>query len=277
MSAELLKFGGHRPPLQSCVGRWAFDVRRFFLMRIDIVTLFSEICRAPLSESIMKRAQEKQIIDLHIHNLRDWTTDKHHVVDDAPFGGGQGMVMKPEPIFAAVEALKKTPNSDESRAGAQRPTSNAQSNSNLQTPKIILMSPAGRRFDQQIARQLSREPHLIIISGHYEGVDHRVIEHLIDLEISIGDYVLTNGAIAAVVLVDSIVRLLPGTLGHEQSADDDSFSDGLLEAPQYTRPADFRGWKVPGVLLSGNHAEIATWRKEQAIKRTRENRPDLFR
>jgi tRNA (guanine37-N1)-methyltransferase len=226
-------------------------------MRIDIVTLFPEICRAPLSESIMKRAQENRIVELHIHNLRDWTTDKHHVVDDAPFGGGQGMVMKPEPIFAAVEDLKSQIVDRKSQ--------------------ILLMSPAGRRFDQQMARQLSQEPHLIIISGHYEGVDHRVIEHLIDLEISIGDYVLTNGAIAAVVLVDSIVRLLPGALGHEQSADDDSFSNGLLEAPQYTRPADFRGWKVPEVLLSGNHAEIAKWRKEQAIKRTRENRPDLFR
>ena len=226
-------------------------------MRIDIITLFPEICRAPLSESIMKRAQENRIVDLHIHNLRDWTTDKHHVVDDAPFGGGQGMVMKLEPIFAAVEDLKSQ-------------IANRKS-------QIVLMSPAGRRFDQDLAKQLSQEPHLIIISGHYEGVDHRVIEHLIDLEISIGDYVLTNGAIAAVVLVDSIVRLLPGTLGHEQSAADDSFSDGLLEAPQYTRPADFRGWKVPEVLLSGNHAEIAKWRKEQAIKRTRENRPDLFR
>ena len=226
-------------------------------MRIDIVTLFPEICRAPLSESIMKRAQENQIVELHIHNLRDWTTDKHHVVDDAPFGGGQGMVMKPEPIFAAVEDLK-----------SQIPN---------HKPQILLMSPAGRRFDQLMAQQLSQEPHLIIISGHYEGVDHRVIEHLIDLEISIGDYVLTNGAIAAVVLVDSIVRLLPGTLGHEQSAADDSFSNGLLEAPQYTRPADFRGSKVPEILLSGNHAEIAKWRKEQAIKRTRANRPDLLK
>jgi tRNA (guanine37-N1)-methyltransferase len=225
-------------------------------MRIDIVTLFPEICRAPLSQSIMKRAQENRIVELHIHNLRDCTTDKHHVVDDAPFGGGQGMVMKPEPIFAAVEDLKSQ-------------IANCKS-------QILLMSPAGRRFDQQMARQLSQEPHLIIISGHYEGVDHRLIEHLIDLEISIGDYVLTNGGIAAVVLVDSIVRLLPGTLGHEQSAADDSFSNGLLEAPQYTRPADFRGWKVPEVLLSGNHAEIAKWRKEQAIKRTRENRPDLL-
>ena len=205
----------------------------------------------------MKRAQEKGILELHIRNLRDWTTDKHHVVDDAPFGGGQGMVMKAEPLFAAVEDLKSQ-------------IANRKS-------QIVLMSPAGRRFDQDLAKELSREPHLIIISGHYEGVDHRVIEHLIDREVSIGDYVLTNGAIAAVVLVDAIVRLLPGTLGHEQSAVDDSFSNGLLEAPQYTRPAEFRDWKVPEILLSGNHAEIADWRKEQAIRRTRENRPDLLR
>ena len=204
---------------------------------------------------MMKRAQEKGILELHIRNLRDWTTDKHHVVDDAPFGGGQGMVMKPEPIFAAVEDLR---------------VENRKS-------KIVLMSPAGRRLDQELAKRLSQQPRLIIVSGHYEGVDHRIIEHLIDLEISIGDYVLTNGAIAAVVLVDAIVRLLPGALGHEQSAADDSFSGGLLEAPQYTRPAEFRGWKVPEVLLSGNHAEIARWRQEQAVKRTRQNRPDLLK
>jgi tRNA (guanine37-N1)-methyltransferase len=222
-------------------------------MKIDIVTLFPEICRAPLNESIMKRAQKNGIIDLSIHNLRDWTTDKHHVADDAPFGGGPGMVMKPEPIFAAVEELRN------------------------QTSKVVLMSPAGCRFDQQMAVQLSGESHLIIICGHYEGVDHRVIQHLVDLEISVGDYVLTNGAIAAVVLVDAVVRLMPGVLGHEQSAADDSFSRGLLEAPHYTRPAEFRSWKVPDVLLSGNHAEIESWRKEQAIKRTRENRPDLLR
>ena len=224
----------------------------------------------------MKRAQEKRIVDVQIHNLRDWTTDKHHIVDDAPFGGGQGMVMKPEPIFAAVEDLRQQrSNSDESRAGAQPPTFNVQ----LNTPKVILMSPTGRRFDQQMAAQLSQESHLIIVCGHYEGVDHRVIEHLIDMEISIGDYILTNGAIAAVVFVDAIVRLLPGTLGHERSAVDDSFSSERsgLEGPQYTRPAEFRGWKVPEVLLSGNHAEIAKWRKEQAMKRTRENRPDLLR
>jgi tRNA (guanine37-N1)-methyltransferase len=227
-------------------------------MKIDILTLFPEICRAPLGESMMKRAQENKILDLQIHNLRDWTTDKHHVVDDAPFGGGQGMVMKAEPIFAAVETLKANPKPQDPK------------------PKIILMSPAGRRFDQQMAKELSTESHLIIICGHYEGVDHRVIDHLVDLEISIGDYVLTNGGISAVVVVDAVVRLLPGVLGDEQSAADDSFSDGLLEAPQYTRPAEFRDWKIPDVLLSGNHAEIAAWRKEQAKKRTRENRPDLL-
>ena len=221
-------------------------------MKIDIVTLFPEICRAPLSESIMKRAQENGIVNLYIHNLRDWIQDKHHIVDDAPFGGGQGMVIKPEPIFAAVEDLRN------------------------QTSKVVLMSPAGRRFDQQMAAELSGESHLIIICGHYEGVDHRVIEHLVDLEISVGDYVLTNGAIAAAVLVDAIVRLLPGALGHEQSAADDSFTGGLLEAPQYTRPAEFHGWKVPDVLLSGNHAQIAKWRREQALKRTKQNRPDLL-
>jgi tRNA (guanine37-N1)-methyltransferase len=232
----------------------------FVLMRIDIITLFPEICRAPLNASMMKRAQENGALDVHIHNLRDWTNDKHHVVDDAPFGGGQGMVMKPEPIFAAVEDLR-----------------NQTSNVKHQTSKVMLMSPAGRRFDQSLATELSQESHLIVICGHYEGVDHRVVEHLIDEEVSIGDYVLTNGAIAAVVLIDAIVRLMPGVLGDEQSARDDSFREGLLEAPQYTRPAEFRDWKVPEILLSGNHSEISKWRKEQAKRRTRENRPDLLR
>ena len=222
------------------------------MMKIDILTLFPEICRAPLSESMMKRAQENEIVDLRIHNLRDWTTDKHHVVDDAPFGGGQGMVMKPEPIFAAVEALQ------------------------TKNRFVVLMTPQGERFTQSLASDLSKREHLIVICGHYEGIDHRVVEQLVDLEISIGDYVLTNGAIAAVVLVDGIVRLLPGVLGDEQSATEDSFSAGLLEAPQYTRPAEFRGWKVPEILLSGNHAEIAAWRKKEALRRTRENRPDLL-
>jgi tRNA (guanine37-N1)-methyltransferase len=248
-------------------------------MRIDILTLFPEVCRAPLSESMMKRAQESGALELRIHNLRDWTTDKHHIVDDAPFGGGQGMIMKPEPIFKAVEELRgedgKTSNPPPQGYGGQavqRPTSNVE----LQRPKVILMSPTGQRFNQQMAKELSNESHLIIICGHYEGVDHRVIEHLVDVEISIGDYVLTNGAIAAVVFTDAVVRLLPGVLGHEQSAADDSFSGGLLEGPHYTRPAEFRGWKVPDVLLSGNHAEIAAWRKAQGVQRTRENRPDLL-
>lgn len=206
---------------------------------------------------MMKRAQENKIVDLQIHNLRDWTTDKHHIVDDAPFGGGQGMVMKPEPIFTAVEELKARSGNRESR--------------------IVLMSPAGRRLDQKLAADLSKDSHFIIICGHYEGVDHRVVEHLVDLEVSIGDYILTNGAIAAVVLVDAVVRLIPGVLGDEQSAADDSFSAGSLETPHYTRPAEFRGWKIPEVLLSGNHAEIAKWRKDQALKRTKQNRPDLLR
>lgn len=222
-------------------------------MRIDILTLFPEVCRAPLSESMMKRARESGALDLRIHNLRDWTTDKHHIVDDTPFGGGQGMLMKPEPIFAAVESLRS------------------------RDSFVALMAPQGRRLTQAIASEFSARSHLIIICGHYEGVDHRVIEHLVDAEISIGDYVLTNGAIAAVVLVDAVTRLLPGVLGDEQSAADDSFSEGLLEGPHYTRPAEFRGWKVPEVLLSGNHAQIAAWRKEQGLQRTRENRPDLLR
>src|SRR5438045_5530704 len=239
-------------------------------MTIDILTLFPEICRATLNPTMMKRAQESGALDSQVHNLPDWTTDKHHVVDDAPFGGGQGMVMKPEPIFAAVEDLKSK---IENRRNAARGASEA----GLSKSKIVLMSPAGRKFDQQVATRLSSEQHLIIICGHYEGVDHRVIEHLVDEEISIGDYVLTNGAIAAVVLVDAVVRLLPGVLGDNQSAVDDSFREGLLEAPQYTRPAEFRGWKVPEVLLSGNHGEIAKWRNKQSQTRTRENRPDLLR
>ena len=201
----------------------------------------------------MKRAQENGALELRIHNLRDWTTDKHHVVDDAPFGGGQGMVMKPAPIFATVESLRR-PNS-----------------------VTILMTPQGKRFDQTLANEMSKQQHLVVLCGHYEGIDHRVVEHLANAEISIGDYVLTNGAIAAAVFVDAVVRLIPGVLGDDQSAIDDSFRGGLLEAPQYTRPAEFRGWTVPEVLLSGNHAQIAAWRKEKAVRRTLENRPDLLK
>jgi tRNA (guanine37-N1)-methyltransferase len=221
-------------------------------VRVDIITLFPELCRIPLGESMMGRAQETRVLDLHIHNLRDWTSDRHHIVDDAPFGGGPGMVMKPEPIFAAVESLQ------------------------TEASTVVLMTPQGQRFDQSMAQEFSTRKHLIIICGHYEGVDHRIIEQLVNAEISIGDYVLTNGAIAAVVFVDAIVRLLPGVLGHEQSATDDSFAVGLLEAPQYTRPAEFRGWKVPEILLSGHHAAIAAWRRREAERRTRQNRPDLL-
>ncbi len=201
---------------------------------------------------MMKRAQDKGLAVLRTHNLRDWAPGRHFVTDDAPYGGGQGMVLKCEPIFAAVEALR-TPES-----------------------KVILMSPAGRRFSQPIAAEYSSEQHLIFICGHYEGIDQRVIDHLVDEELSIGDYVLTNGAIAAAVVADAVVRLIPGVLGDEASAADDSFQQGLLEFPQYTRPVDFRGWRVPDVLLSGHHAEIAKWRRRKALEKTQRERPDLL-
>ena len=225
-------------------------------MRIDILTLFPGICEGALSESMIRLAREKGLADIRAHNLRDWAPDKHHVTDDAPYGGGQGMVMKPEPVFAGVESLRQ-PGS-----------------------RVLLMSPAGRRLDQAIAREYARNPldsHLILICGHYEGVDQRVAEHLTDDEISIGDYVLTNGALAALVFTDAVVRLIPGVLGDEASAAEDSFTGGVLEFPHYTRPLEYRGWRVPGILLSGNHAAIAAWRKEQSILRTQKNRPDLLR
>lgn len=223
-------------------------------MRIDIITLFPEIALAPLSESIIKRAQQANIVEIHAHNLRDWATDKHRKTDDYLCGGGQGMLLKPEPIFAAIEELS-TPDS-----------------------RVILMTPQGKPLAQKKSKQLSESKHLIILCGHYEGVDHRVIETLVDEEISIGDYVLTNGAIAAAVLTDSIVRLLPGALGDERSHQDESFSDpNLLEAPAYTKPNNFRDMKVPDILLSGNHAKIEQWKQEQAHQRTLENRPDLIK
>ena len=221
-------------------------------VRIDILTLFPSIAAAPLAESMMKRAQERGLAIIRAHDLRDWTTDKRRTVDDMPYGGGQGMVMKCEPIFAALEALR-TPES-----------------------RVVFMSPAGRRFDQRAAMEFSKMPHLIILCGHYEGVDQRVIDQLVDEEISIGDYVLTNGALAAAVFTDAVVRLIPGVLGDDQSAADDSFSTGLLEFPQYTRPVDFRGARVPDVLLSGHHGEVAKWRRECALEKTRRVRPDLL-
>ncbi len=200
----------------------------------------------------MKRAQEKGLAVLRAHNLRDWAPGRHFITDDAPYGGGQGMVMKCEPIFAAVEALR-TPES-----------------------RVILMSPAGRRFSQPLAAQYAHAKHLILLCGHYEGVDQRVLDHLVDEEISIGDYVLTNGALAAAVVADAVVRLIPGVLGDAASAADDSFAQGLLEYPHYTRPVEFRGWRVPDVLLSGHHAEIARWRQQKAVEKTRRERPDLL-
>ena len=221
-------------------------------MRIDIITIFPELCLAPLRESIIGRAQETGRVNLRAHDLRDWTHDRHRQVDDLPYGGGPGMVMKPEPFFEAVEALR-TPEA-----------------------RVILLTPQGRRFDQAEARRLSAESHLILLCGHYEGIDHRVVEALVDEELSIGDYVLTNGTLAAAVIVDAVVRLLPGVLGDERSAEEESFAaPGVLEGPHYTRPAEFRGMKVPDVLLSGHHARIEAWRRERGLERTRENRPDL--
>jgi tRNA (guanine37-N1)-methyltransferase len=221
-------------------------------MKIDVLTLFPAMFAGPLDESIIKRAREAGRLDLAIHNLRDYAHDRHKTVDDRPFGGGPGMLLKPEPIFEAVESL--------AREGT----------------RVILLSPAGRPFNQAIARELAQLEHLLMVSGHYEGFDERVREQLADDELSIGDYVLTNGALPVMVIIDAVTRLLPGVLGDEGSAQDDSFSQGLLEYPQYTRPAEFRGTKVPEVLLSGNHAEIARWRAEQARLRTEERRPDLL-
>ena len=229
-------------------------------MRIDILSLFPAIAAAPLAESMIGKAQQRGLVSIQAHNLRDWARDKHRTTDDAPYGGSQGMVMKCEPFFEAVESLRDR-REPPGAAGA----------------RVVLMSPAGRRLDQQIAAEYAVPgSHIILLCGHYEGVDQRVIDHLVDDEISIGDYVLTNGALAAAVFTDAVVRLLPGVLGDAQSAPDDSFSSGLLEFPQYTRPVEYRGWRVPDVLLSGNHGAIADWRREKAIEKTRRVRPDLL-
>ncbi|MEI6653953.1 MAG: tRNA (guanosine(37)-N1)-methyltransferase TrmD [Verrucomicrobiota bacterium] len=221
-------------------------------MRIDIVTLFPEVALAPLSDSIIQRARAAGVVEVRAHQLRDWSADKHRRVDDAPCGGGPGMVLQPGPLFAAVAAL---------RGPATR---------------VLLMTPQGRSFKQALARELAAESHLLILCGHYEGVDQRVIEALVDLELSIGDYVLTNGALAAAVVCDAIIRLLPGALGDDRSSEVESFSDpSLLEAPAYTRPIEFQGRVVPEVLLSGHHGKITEWKHQQALTRTRTNRPDL--
>lgn len=232
-------------------------------MRIDILTLFPEMFDSPFRSSILWRAMEQGLVTIHTHNIRDYTHDKHRTVDDAPFGGGAGMVLKPEPIFEAVASIKSGSGlSPEDKVSGELP--------------VILLTPQGRLFSQQIALELSRHCHLILICGRYEGVDERVAEHLATDEISIGDYVLSGGEVAAMVVVDAVVRLLPGVLGSAESAMDDSHTTGLLEYPQYTRPAVYCGWAVPPVLLSGNHAEITRWRRQQAILRTAQRRPELL-
>jgi tRNA (guanine37-N1)-methyltransferase len=225
-------------------------------MLIDIITIFPRMFAPVLNESIIKRAQAKSKVKINVHDLRDYTLDKHRKVDDRPFGGGSGMVMNAEPIFRAIEALEGS-----GAAGA----------------RIILMSPQGKKFNQRIAKRLAGYKHLILICGHYEGIDERVRERLADEEISIGDYVLTGGELAAMVLVDCVVRLIPGVLGDKNSLNFESFEGNLLEYPQYTRPANFRGLKVPEVLLSGDHTKIEIWRRKQALKRTSERRPDLLK
>ncbi|MDA0293875.1 MAG: tRNA (guanosine(37)-N1)-methyltransferase TrmD [Verrucomicrobia bacterium] len=220
-------------------------------VQIDILTLFPAMGEGLLNESMLRIAREKGLASIRLRNLRDWAPGKHRVTDEPPYGGGAGMVLKVEPVALALEELRQ-------------PAS-----------RVILLSAQGRRFDQAAARRLAGEKHLIMISGHYEGIDQRVADHLVDEEISLGDYILTNGTLPALVVADAVVRLLPGVLGDEQSAADESFSHGLLEYPHYTRPAEFRGWKVPDILLSGNHAAIEAWRREQARDRTRDRRPDL--
>ncbi|OGO33168.1 MAG: tRNA (guanosine(37)-N1)-methyltransferase TrmD [Chloroflexi bacterium RBG_16_56_11] len=227
-------------------------------MRIDILTLFPRMFEAPFSFGIFKRALDNGLVAMKTYNIRDYTHDKHHTADDYPYGGGAGMVLKPEPIFEAWEAIKANASSDRGE------------------PRIVLLTPQGRPFSQSVARELARERHLVFICGHYEGVDERVREHLATDEISIGDYVLTGGEIPAMVVIDAVIRLLPGVLGSEESSRHDSHASGLLEYPQYTRPEEYRGWRVPEVLLSGNHGEIARWRREQIIRRTLERRPELL-
>jgi len=224
-------------------------------MQIDVVTPFPGMFSGFLSESIIARAQKNRLVSIRILNLRDFTTDKHKTVDDYPYGGGAGMVLKPEPIFKAVDTIR-----------GERPS---------ETMRIVLMTPQGEAFTQAKAEELSGQAHLVFLCGHYRGVDERVIEGLVTDEISIGDYILSGGELPAAVVIDAVVRLLPGALGNTDSAEGDSFSSGRLDHPHFTRPEEFRGMKVPDVLLSGHHANIESWREEQAMKRTQTRRPDL--
>ncbi|RQD68637.1 MAG: tRNA (guanosine(37)-N1)-methyltransferase TrmD [Tindallia sp. MSAO_Bac2] len=223
-------------------------------MRIDIITLFPEMFTGPFDFSIIKRAREEEKVNINLVNLRDYSQDKHRQVDDYPYGGGKGMVIKPEPVFRAVESLVKI----------------------RHKTRILLLCPQGHLFDQEKAKELAEEEHLVMICGHYEGIDERIRENLVDEDISIGDYVLTGGEIPAMVVTDAVVRLVPGVLSSSESVQEESFYEGLLEYPQYTRPEEFRGLKVPGVLLSGDHGRIKRWRRKQALARTREKRPELF-
>ncbi len=225
-------------------------------MKIDVITLFPEMIKESISHSIIGRACQSDAIEVHVTNLRDYTHDKHRTVDDSPYGGGAGMVMKAEPLCEAIEAIRKL---------------------NEKRLRVILMSPRGQKLTQGLVSELAQEPGFVLICGHYEGVDERVREHMIDREISIGDYVLTGGELPALVLIDAVARLMPGVLGKDESSLEESFTGGLLEYPHYTRPAEFRGWSVPEVLLSGHHAEIAGWRRRESLKVTLENRPDLLR
>lgn len=222
-------------------------------MRIDILTLFPKMFEGVLEESIIKRARKSGKADIRVHNLRDWTDDKHKKVDDKPFGGGPGMVIKPQPLFDSVRDLK------------------------TRSARVVLMTPQGKRLDQQVAGKMSGYKHIIIVCGHYEGIDERFRKKLVTDEISLGDFVLTGGEIPAMALVDSLVRLVPGVVGDKDSLEFESFASGLLEYPQYTRPAEFRGLKVPEVLLSGDHNKIDEWRREMAMKRTRSRRPDMYK
>jgi tRNA (guanine37-N1)-methyltransferase len=231
-------------------------------VRIDIFTLFPQMFSGPFDSSILKRAADGGIVTFNIHNIRDYTHDRHHTADDYAYGGGAGMVMKPEPVFEAVETVISAVQKSPEMTGARL--------------CVILLTPQGRLFSQSVSKELAQYDWLMLICGHYEGIDERIREHLVNAEISIGDYVLTGGELAAMVVADAVVRLIPGVLGSGESLMYESHTGGLLEYPQYTRPEEFRGWTVPGVLLSGNHGEIARWRREQSLKRTAERRPDLL-
>lgn len=241
-------------------------------MRIDILTLFPRMFENILGESMLKIAQNKGLVKIAVHNLRNWTSDSHKTADDKPFGGGPGMVMKVEPVWLALKDIKVSRLAGCPVGQLNRKTGK-QANRNT---RVILLTPQGKRLDQKIAKRLAKEKRLILICGHYEGVDERV-RGLVDEEISIGDYILTCGELPALVLVDAIVRLIPGVLGHEGSVKSESFENNLLEYPQYTRPAEFEGMKVPEILLSGDHKKIEEWRKEEALKRTKKHRPDMIK